>query len=80
MKSIPLRQLLREPTKVKRITGAGRSVQITDNGRPLWIVQPAIAGRNDPERARAIDALLDEVLCETVSSVSLSKMVKDGRR
>jgi hypothetical protein len=80
MKSIPLRQLLREPTKVKRITGAGGSVQITDNGRPLWIVQPAVVSPNDPERARAIDALLDEVLREPVSTVSLSKLVKDGRR
>ena len=65
---------------MKRITGAGRSVQITDNGRPLWIVQPAIASPNDPERAMAIDALLDEVLLEPVSTVSLSKLVKHGRR
>jgi len=80
MKSIPLRQLLREPTRVKRITAAGRSVQITDNGHPLWIVQPAIARRDDPERAKAIDELLDEVLRGPISSVSLSRLVKNGRR
>jgi hypothetical protein len=80
MKSMPLRQLLREPTRVKGITRTGQSVQITDNGRPLWIVQPAFALADNPERARAIDELIDEVLREPVSSVSLSKLVKEGRR
>jgi hypothetical protein len=77
---MPLRQLLREPTKVKKLTRTGQSVQITDNGRPLWIVQPAVARQDDAERTRAIDELLDEVLREPVSPVSLSRLVKDGRR
>jgi antitoxin (DNA-binding transcriptional repressor) of toxin-antitoxin stability system len=80
MKSIPLRQLLREPIRVKRITRAGQSVRITDHGQPLWILQPALAKEDSPERARAIDELLDEVLREPVSSLNLSKIVKDGRR
>lgn len=80
MKSIPLRQLLREPGKVKKLTQTGQPVQITDRGQPLWIVQPAIAQRDHPERAKAIDELLDEVLLEGRSSVSLSKMVKEGRQ
>jgi antitoxin (DNA-binding transcriptional repressor) of toxin-antitoxin stability system len=40
MKSIPLRTLVREPLKVKQMTRAGQSVQVTDRGEPLWIVQP----------------------------------------
>ena len=65
---------------VKRITQAGQSVQITDHGQPLWILQPALAGGDNPERTKAIDELLDEVLRGPVSSPSLSKIVKDARR
>ncbi len=50
MKSIPLRSLLREPVKVKRLTRSGQSVQVTDNGKPLWIIQPAVQEEEDAER------------------------------
>ena len=80
MKTIPLRQLVREPISVKKITRTGQSVQITDNGEPLWILQPATGARNNPERDQAIDELLDQVLAEPVSAISLSKIVKDSRR
>jgi len=80
MKSIPLRQLLRDPIKVKRMTRASQSVQITDRGQPLWILHPALAANDNPDRARAIDELLDEVLREPVSAPGLSKIVKDARR
>jgi hypothetical protein len=80
MKSIPLRQLLREPARVKRITRAGQSLQVTDRGRALWILRPATGQADSPERAQAIDELLDEVLREPASSPALSKLVKDGRR
>ncbi len=80
MKSIPLRQLLREPAKVKRITRSGGSVLITDNGNPLWIVQPATPRPGNLERAKAIDAVLSDALREPVSTVSLSSLVKAGRR
>ena len=80
MKSIPLRQLLREPTKVKKMTRTGQSVQVTDNGLPLWILQPAFASDDSPERAKEIDQLLDEVLHEPVSQPTLSQIVKDARR
>ena len=43
-------------------------------------MKPAIAKGDDPERVRAVDELLDEVLREPVSSVSLSRLVKAGRR
>jgi hypothetical protein len=41
MKTISIRTLVREPRKVKRLTRAGESVQVTDNGEPLWILKPA---------------------------------------
>jgi hypothetical protein len=34
------RTLVREPLKVKRMTRTGKPVQVTDNGEPLWIIQP----------------------------------------
>lgn len=80
MKSIPLWQLLREPIKVKRITRSGQSVQITEHGRPLWILQPVTSSGDDPERAKAIDELLDEVLHEPAALLSLSRIIKAGRR
>ena len=57
MKTIPLRSLLREPIKVKRLSRSGQSVQVTDNGKPLWVIQPAAQEAENPERARAIDLL-----------------------
>ena len=81
MKTVSLRTLLREPLKVKRITRAGQAVQVTDSGRPLWILQPANGTNADEaERVRAIDELLDEVLREKPSKISLSKLVLDSRR
>ena len=40
MKTLPLRELLRQPAKVKKLTAAGHPVRITDRGRPLWLIQP----------------------------------------
>jgi hypothetical protein len=81
MKSIPLRMLVREPIKVKRMTRAGKSVQITDNGEPLWILQSAKASEADEaERQRAIDEILNEVLREKRSKFSLSKILLRSRR
>ena len=81
MKTISLRTLVREPIKVKRITRTGKSVQVTDNGKPLWILQPANGTDADAaERHRAIDEILDEVLRGPRSKVSLSKLVLESRR
>jgi hypothetical protein len=80
MKTITLRTLVREPRKIKRITRTGKSVQVTDNGEPLWILQPAPGAAADEERNRAIDELLDEVLREKPSKISLSKIVLESRR
>ena len=81
MKTISLRTLVREPLKVKRFTRAGKSVQVTDNGVPLWILAPANGTNADEaERRRAIDEILDEVLREKPSKISLSKIVLESRR
>lgn len=80
MKSIPLRQLVREPLKVKRWTHAGMSVQVTDNGEPLWIVRAADRVEEDEDRARAIDELLDEALRSPRSPVSASALLEESRR
>lgn len=80
MKTIPLRNLLREPVKVKRLTRSGQSVQITDNGKPLWVIQPAAQEEENEERARAIDQLLEEALRAPRSKVSLSEVLEKDRR
>jgi len=75
-----LRKLLREPLKVKRLTRGGQSVQVTDNGKPLWVIQPAATEKNEAERARAIDGLLNEVLRSPRLKVSLSEILESERR
>ncbi len=81
MKSIPLRSLLREPIKVKRLTRSGQSVHVTDNGKPLWVIQPAAQEEEeDAERSRAIDELLDEALRAPRSRISLSEILEEERR
>jgi hypothetical protein len=81
MRTISLRTLVREPVKVKRITRTGRAVQVTDNGEPLWILQPANGTEaDDAERRRAIDEILDEVVREKPSKVSAAKLLEASRR
>jgi len=81
MTTVTLRTLVREPRKVKRITRAGKSVQVTDNGKPLWILKPANGtDADEAERRRKIDEILDEVLREKPSKISLSKIVLESRR
>lgn len=80
MKTISLRTLVREPLKVKRWTRAGGIVRVTDNGKPLWVIQPAVTQENEERRCREIDELLDEVLRSPRSKISLSKIVLESRR
>ena len=80
MKTITLRSLLREPTKVKRFTRTGAPVQVTDRGKPLWILQPANGADDEEERRRAVSDIFDEVMREPKSPISLSKIIKDSRR
>ena len=81
MKTITLRTLVREPLKVKRMTRAGQTVQVTDKGEPLWVLHPAApTAEDEAERRRAIDEVLDEVLRGKPSRISLSKIVIESRR
>lgn len=80
MKTIPLRQLVREPLRVKKWTRAGQSVQVTDNGEPLWVLQPAAKAAHAPERSAEIDELLDEVLQQPSGKVSATQLLEESRR
>lgn len=80
MKAISLRSLLREPLKVKRLTRSGQSVQVTDKGKPLWVIQPAAEEVDQEQRARAIDELLNEALRSPRSPVSAATLLKESRR
>ena len=80
MKTISLRTLVREPLKVKRITRAGNSVQVTDKGEPLWVIQPAVKQVDEDQRRREIEELFDEVRQGPRSKIPLSKIVLESRR
>jgi hypothetical protein len=80
MKTITLRTLMREPLTVKRWTRTGKSVQVTDNGEPLWILQAANTAPEEDERRRATLEILDEVLQETPSKISAARLLEDSRR
>lgn len=80
MKTITLRTLMREPLTVKRWTRTGKSVQVTDNGEPLWILQAANTAPEEDERRRATLEILDEVLRETPSKISAARLLEDSRR
>jgi len=63
------------------MTRAGRSVQVTDRGAPLWILQPANGTDADEERRRCeIEAELAEVLRGPRSKIPLSRIVLESRR
>lgn len=80
MKTMPLRTLLRDPIKVKRLTKAGTIVRITDKGQPLWDLQPVVSEENDEERARLIDEILAETLKEKPGKISAVKILLESRR
>jgi hypothetical protein len=81
MRTISLRTLVREPLKVKLMTRSGQPVGVTENGQPLWILQPADGMETDEaERRREIDEILDEVLREKPSKISAAKLLEESRR
>jgi hypothetical protein len=81
MKTVPLRELLRQPVKIKRWTRAGKTVQVNDNGKPLWIIKPADGTTEDEQKRReAIEEMFAEIAKEPAAPISLSKIVKDSRR
>ena len=79
MKTITLRTLMREPRKVKAMTQRGEKVQVTDKGKPLWMIQRAEEEIDEEERIRAIDEILDEVLKEKPGKISMSKILEYER-
>jgi antitoxin (DNA-binding transcriptional repressor) of toxin-antitoxin stability system len=82
MKTITLRTLVRASRAVKRLTRAGEPVQVTDRGRPLWILQPvgdASPARSADDRA-ALDAELEALLAEPRRATPLSAFVRAARR
>ena len=66
MKTVPLRTLLRNPKSVKKLTGGGHSVRITDGGVALWdLSAPAAeAGNDEDERNRLWDEHFDALLAQ----------------
>jgi len=54
---------------------------VTDNGQPLWILQPADGMEADEaERRGAIDEIPDEVLRERPSKTSAANLLEESRR
>jgi hypothetical protein len=41
MKTFSLDDLVRAPSAVKNLTAKGERVQVTEAGKPLWVVSPA---------------------------------------
>jgi len=80
MTTISLRTLMREPRKVKRMTRTGKPVQVTDNGKPLWILQPANSPDDEAERLRITDEILNEVLRGRQSKISAARLLEESRR
>jgi hypothetical protein len=80
MKTLPLRELMRRPGEVKKLTARGQAVAITDHGDPLWVIHPAATvAPGDAERDAAIERELDALLAEKRREVSLAKVVLDSR-
>ncbi len=81
MTTISLRTLVREPRKVKRLTRAGQTVQITDNGEPLWVLKPARPAAGDSARRRRdLEAVFKEVLGEPPAVISAARLLDESRR
>jgi hypothetical protein len=62
------------------MTKTAKSIQVTDNGRPLWILQPVPEIDDEEERLRITNELLEEVLREEPSTVSLTQIREESRR
>jgi len=81
MTSIPLRTLVRDPKKVRRMTQTGKPVKVTHNGKPLWILQPAKENEADEAaRKRGAEEIFAEVLRERPSKISAVKLLEQSRR
>jgi hypothetical protein len=85
MKSLPLSELRRRPSAVKKLTARGQSVQITERGKPLWIMQRAepANGAAEVEVDKSwMDTYLDDLLKEPILPAgggSLAEIVCESR-
>jgi hypothetical protein len=79
METVTLRVLVRDPIKVKKWTRAGKAVQVTDRGEPLWVIRPA-KGEEESIPPGEIESELAEMLREPKSKISASKLVLESRR
>jgi hypothetical protein len=64
---------------VKRLTAAGQSVQVTDNGKPLWVVRSATTPSLADADRQLVDDELNTMLAERRSPVSAGQLVVDSR-
>jgi hypothetical protein len=80
MTTLSLRSLVRDPRKVKRMTGTGKAVQVADRGKPLWIVQPVVSSEHEAERLRITDQILEEVLRGRPSKITAARLLEESRR
>ena len=85
MTTLPLRELMRHPLAVKKLTSKGQSVRITDNGKPLWVLMPdreTDASTEDAETARQewMDKYFDDLLAEQpLTDISAAQLVMESR-
>lgn len=85
MKTIPLRDLLRQPSKVKALTAAGHAVRITDRGEPLWDISSAENADADGGSSPALawEPILTELEAEVrqidAPSLSAAKLMMNQR-
>ena len=86
MKTLPLRELLRQPARVKKLTAAGHLIRVTDRGKPLWVIKPD-HGENEggelsaEDRGEAIEAIFAELLSQPASAApSLCKTLVELRQ
>ncbi len=85
METMPLRELVRHPKTVKKLTAAGKPVRITDNGEPLWLVMPDL-GLNDEDNEEARTQAWEEYYADLLKRPlkkalvpSLSQVVLEAR-
>lgn len=87
MTTLSIRDLLRQPTLVKRLTRSGQVVRITERGVSLWDIQAAEVpeiSQTEAERLRGVDEMLDSLLAEAplpahAGSVPISNVVMGSR-
>lgn len=87
--TIPLRELLREPSRVKKLTEAGYEVHVTDRGKALWKLTSdgadveEDAAKTAARIADSWDDVLSELEAETVGTppaVSAAQLLISHRR